>query len=80
MKNIISNILQRSKDLICYYSYILRIILYGLLIIFIILIHLYTNLGIYCIKMFISVLIFHFIFNKFKVIAALFKYFFIFII
>nr|WVH38266.1 hypothetical protein [Trametes maxima] len=62
MKTFIKNILQRSKDLICNDSYILRIILCGLLII---LISLYSNIGIYFIKLFISFLIFHFIFNKF---------------
>ena len=65
MKNIISFILQRSKGLICNDSSKLGIILYGLLIISAIFIIYYFNLALDALKLGVSFLIFHFIFNKF---------------
>ena len=63
MKNIISFILQRSKGLICNYSSKLGIILWGLLIISANFIIYYFNLELDVLKLGVSFLVFHFIFN-----------------
>ena len=63
MKNIISFILQRSKGLICNDSSKLGIILRVLLIISAIFIIYYFNLALDALKLGVSFLIFHFIFN-----------------
>ena len=67
MKNIMSFIIQRSKGLICNDSSKLGIILWGLLIISAIFIPEgdYFNLVLDVLKLGVSFLIFHFIFNKF---------------
>ena len=65
MKNIMSFIIQRSKGLICNDSSKLGIILWGLLIISAIFIIYYFNLVLDVLKLGVSFLIFHFIFNKF---------------